>query len=257
VPGTGLYQSFPRNLSADEYYALLTDDAPTDEGVNCSQTLDAGGDASEGSAIERKWKQKLSQAEYISQQRGDIPESLLRFFHAMLEPKVDWAAQLREFVTTFARNDFSWTRPNRRFVSQGIYLPGMYSDEIESLAVAIDTSGSISQAELDQMASELQGILDAFDVDLQLIYHTSVVTHTDEWSTSDGPLELQATGTGGTSHVPVFEHLTNDEPPTALICFTDAFTQFPTDVPDYPVMWAVIHNDKPVIPWGDVITIDM
>jgi len=257
VPGTGLYQSFPRNLSADEYYALLTDDAPTDEGVNCSQTLDAGGDASEGSAIERKWKQKLSQAEYISQQRGDIPESLLRFFHAMLEPKVDWAAQLREFVTTFARNDFSWTRPNRRFVSQGIYLPGMYSDEIGSLAVAIDTSGSISQAELDRMASEPQDILSVFDVTLKIIYHDSKVAGTEEWSSTDGPIELTPVGGGGTSHVPVFDHIEEGDPPTALICFTDAYSRFPDDPPDYPVMWAVIHNDEPAIPWGDVINVDM
>jgi predicted metal-dependent peptidase len=286
IPGHGKYASFPLERSAEEYYELLSepqDDDPGDDqtgsgsgedgsgddsgdsddtqdsdpGQNPSESLDAAQDASEASTIEGEWDQNIAQAEYCAKQRGTLPGSLQRFCTEQLTAKVSWQDRLREFVTTFAKNDFSWQRPNRRFIWQDIYLPGLHSEELGTLAIAIDTSGSIGQRELDRFAAELQAILDSFNCTLKIIYHDHEVAATHEWCSTDGPLEFSAVGGGGTSHRPVFEHIDQHEPPTALLCFTDAYTEFPEHAPDYPVLWCVIDNNNPQIPFGEVLHVEL
>ena len=63
----------------------------------------------------------------------------------VLHPPADWRAVLREFVSAHARNDYSWARPNRRFIAQGLYLPGLHSEELGDVVLAVDTSGSIGE----------------------------------------------------------------------------------------------------------------
>lgn len=266
VAGEGKYSEFERGLSAEEYYDLLHDENDDDnqdgdgdgdgDGAGCSVSLDSAGDASEKSDLEGKWDQNVASAEHSAKQRGELSEGFARMCNTILEPKVDWREQLRDFVNERARNDFTWSSPNRRFAWQGIILPGLQSEEVGRLAIAIDTSGSISDAELTRFLSETQGILEAFDCELTIIYHHHDAYRLQKWKSTDGPLELEQTESGGTSHVPVFDKIEEDELPTALICFTDAYSAFPEFPPEYPVMWAIIQNENPSIPWGEVIMVN-
>ena len=67
----------------------------------------------------------------------------------LLKPQIDWREVLREFVvTTCTGSDYStWQRPNRRYISAGVYMPSGISESIGELVIAIDTSGSIGQPE--------------------------------------------------------------------------------------------------------------
>jgi predicted metal-dependent peptidase len=58
-------------------------------------------------------------------------------------------------MSTFARDDFSYSRPSRR-TGEAI-LPSLKSHQID-IIVAIDTSGSISQEEVDEFVSEVSAI---------------------------------------------------------------------------------------------------
>jgi predicted metal-dependent peptidase len=70
-----------------------------------------------------------------------------RDIDALLRPQVDWKQVLREFITeTCAGRDYSsWRKPNRRYISMGIYMPSGVSEKVEELVLAIDTSGSIGR----------------------------------------------------------------------------------------------------------------
>ena len=41
----------------------------------------------------------------------------------ILEPRIHWKQLLRQFVTPVLGSTRQWLPPNRRFVTQGLYLP--------------------------------------------------------------------------------------------------------------------------------------
>ena len=52
-------------------------------------------------------------------------------------------------MTSKIKEGYSWNRPNRRFVGQGLYLPGYdYTPRMGEIVLAVDTSGSLSSGDL-------------------------------------------------------------------------------------------------------------
>lgn len=283
LPGEGEFVGWPSGLSAEEYYARLPDngeqssdesgegDSPgsSEEGGSgisrgddpgaCGSVQDAGdGSAAVQQASEARWQVAVAQAARIAKTRGkgDVPAGLACAIDEILQPRVPWREVLREFLIRMARNDYRWNRPNRRFVARGLYLPSLAGESLGEVVVAVDTSGSINQAELDRFAAEMQGILDAYDVHLTVLYHDTDVSKIVEWSPSDGPITLNAHGGGGTSHRCVFEWLEEHGiDPNCVICLTDLYTAFPAASPSYPVLWAVIGDCRTQPPFGKRVSI--
>jgi predicted metal-dependent peptidase len=264
-PGKGEYKDVPVNCSAEEAYSLIpdecedeqaddeqADDESSDPG-GCGNTADPGdGSASARQESEAKSQQMMASAQQAaSQKRGDLPGSLQRAIDAALKSHIDWKAALREFVSRQARDDYSWMIPNRRFVSQGIYLPGMRSDELGDLIVFVDVSGSVTDKMLSIFAGELNAICEGFACKIKIIYHDTIIQKEEDWEASDGPLVLKICGGGGTSHVPVFDWLgKQSELPTCVVCLTDLFTEFPKLGPDCPVLWCITGNPDSKAPFG-------
>src|SRR5688500_9474727 len=96
--------------------------------------------------------------------RGDIPGGWLRWAGDLLEPKVDWrkalAAEIRRGVNRVTgRVDYSYRRPSRRATaSPDVVLPAMEHPTPE-LAIVVDTSGSMGDAELTRVLSEVDALL--------------------------------------------------------------------------------------------------
>lgn len=61
-----------------------------------------------------------------------------------LDSQIRWQEILAEFVKSFTkgRDDGSWSKMNRRFIGQGLYLPGTISGRIGGLFIGGDASGS-------------------------------------------------------------------------------------------------------------------
>jgi predicted metal-dependent peptidase len=257
MPGKGEHAHLPPGLSAEEYYDRLSrqqgqdqpqgqdgdgdgeGQGPPDPG-GCGGVQDAGsGSPAEQKQAEAEAKVDVAQAGQAARKRGALPAGLARLVEEIVHPQVDWREVLREFVTRHARNDYAWSPPNRRFVHQGLYLPGLRSEELGEVAVAVDTSGSIGEAELRAFTAEMQGILESFEgAELKILYHDTQVRHVQEWKACDGPLKPEPRGGGGTDHRPVFEYLDKQgQPPTCLVCLTDMYSCFPDREPPYPVLW--------------------
>lgn len=208
-------------------------------------------------AAEAQAEVAVRQAETAARLKGDLPGELERLIGAATQSVTDWAEELRDFLTRASRDDHSWTRPNRRFIHQGIYLPSLYSERLGVIAVAVDTSGSISHRDLERFAGEISAVVQLNPTKVVIAYHDTNVKRVQEWTPDDGPLTLEARGGGGTSHVCVFEWLsTLTEEVACLVCLTDLYTSFPDDVPEVPVLWAVTGNACPEAPFGKIVRID-
>ncbi len=203
-----------------------------------------------------EWNIAIAQAEMAASGQGELPAGLARMVKEILDPSVPWHILLRDLVERSARNDYNWTRPSRRHIGRGIILPSLISEEIPDIVVAVDTSGSISQAVLDVFAAEASAILGAYNTTIHVVYCDREVQHTQEFTRADMPLELEPHGGGGTAFQPVFDWVGEQYmTPACLIYLTDGLGKFPTEEPDYPVLWALVgeYNVQPT--FGDVANV--
>src|ERR1700685_778215 len=73
---------------------------------------------------------------------------------------MDWRDKLRTAFDGTLRGEVSWSRPNRRFIQHGLYLPGWRHSGAGRVAAVLDTSGSISQRELAVYTAAFLGIIE-------------------------------------------------------------------------------------------------
>jgi len=85
---------------------------------------------------------------------GKLSANMARLVDEVLKPKVDWRERLHMFVQKAKNDQRTFARPNRRFLSQGLYMPTVSGEVLGELVFAVDMSGSISQSECDQYAAE-------------------------------------------------------------------------------------------------------
>ena len=261
IVGQGPFENFPKGLSAEQYYDILPDAPPNPNGgvagygVGCGEVRTPGdGSASAVSESEGEWKVAVAQAQNAAKQRGNMSAGLARLVGEVLEPKQNYKEILREFLSSHAKNDSTWRRPNRRFIHENIYLPSNYSEELGDIAIALDTSGSIGAKELQIFASELEAILGAYRCSCNIIYFDAAVHNEHTWETSDGPLVLQPKGGGGTRFEPVFEWVENHEKEfVCLVVLTDLFGSFPKNNPEVSTLWVTYANPKGIAPFGRTI----
>ena len=170
-------------------------------------------------------------------------------FDKMLEPQVDWREVLREFVTaTCTGNDFStYARPNRRYMSTGVYMPSGVSQRVKTLVLACDTSGSISQTELSTALAEVKSICDIVRPEkVTILYWGSSVVRREDYDEHNMDTLVDSTKPkdgGGTQVecVPEYMREHNIEA-QAVIVFTDGHIWGGWGQWDVPVLWTVFDN---------------
>ncbi len=199
---------------------------------------------------------QLSQAMHSAEGHGDIPLGLLRLYHTRIRPKLDWQSLLHRFVENCFDGDYSWSMPNRRYISQDIYLPSRLEPRIPIIALAIDASGSVDAQMLSVFCTELENILESYDTTLFIMYHDTVVQKHDQYTRVDRPLRLMVHGAGGTSYKDIPNYLEKEYVyPACLLWFTDfECADFPQE-PDYPVLWIASKKIEQMPPFGQVISI--
>jgi predicted metal-dependent peptidase len=201
------------------------------------------------------WKERAVQAATIAKMQGKLPAGIERLIDNLVEPQIPWATILERFVNDSMKDDYDWMRRDRRFITRGIYLPDLYS-EGANVAVAVDTSGSISQKELIEAVSETVGILRSKKIKSIRILACDADVHLDVTIKPHDDLPAEYPGSGGTDFRPVFEAMEkpNSVRPACLIYFTDTYGTFPNDPPPYPVLWITkTENFEP--PFGMAIKI--
>lgn len=209
---------------------------------------------------EQDWKVAVAQAAQQAKAHGDVPAGLDRFIGDVLKSRVDWREVLRRFVDQSAKNDYSWTRPNRRYLGSGFYLPSLYSEAMGHIVVAVDTSGSIDDDMLTKFAAELTGILQEYKTTCDVIYCDTRIPRNgghESFSSDDLPIVFHPVGGGGTDFRPPFDWVEEQNmTPVCFIYLTDmCCNDFPVE-PGYPVLWAVIGKYGYPAPFGEEVEIE-
>jgi predicted metal-dependent peptidase len=169
---------------------------------------------------------------------------------------VPWQEKLRGALSEAcgrARTD--WTRPHRRSAALGLFLPREVFTSCEC-AVYVDTSGSITRANLETAVREIAAIIATCGGRVRWMQGDDGVL-SDEWI---GAAPETLTGGGGTSFAPLFERLRDGEPASCAVVFTDTFGLMPDFVPDYPVIWAVYGESEQEVmgrsvPFGEIVCV--
>ena len=197
------------------------------------------------------WRASVAQAVQISQ--GRLPASLQKLLDIeVLNPVLPWYVLLRDFVERTARNDYNWNNPNRRYLSRGIVLPGLISEELPHVVVVVDSSGSTYQYQ-EQFAAEASGVLGSYKTRITLIYCDACVQSVQEYSTEDLPLKIEAKGYGGTDFRPPFDYIEKEGlSPACIIYLTDLYGTFPEEEPMFPVLWVSVVPEMKA-PWGETV----
>jgi predicted metal-dependent peptidase len=229
--------------------------APTTPG-GFGQVLDAPKpEEDEGPTVAeqtRAWQIAVEQAENVARLAGKMPAGAVRSLEAAEAAGVDWRELLRRAWSETAPTDYSWTRPNRRHIWSGLYLPGVFSDGVGEIAIAVDCSGSVSARRLGLFEAEVRSILEGQRPHrVHVLYFDAEVQKTELYQAGE-PISLTPVGGGGTDFAPCFRWL--DERgivPQTLVFLTDLWGAFPGAAPAYPVLWASTGSGS--APFGQVI----
>jgi predicted metal-dependent peptidase len=201
------------------------------------------------------WQNALQQAAVVarSASQGKLPAGMERILGGLAQAQIDWRTYLWRYLVQ-TPTDFQGY--DRRFISRGLYLDSLVGESVQ-VYVAIDTSGSISNTQMNSFCSELQGILGAYPhLNCQLYYADAALY---------GPYNLtakdtipQPVGGGGTSFKPFFEAVEktrNLSLEGVCVYLTDGYGDFPAQAPSLPVLWVVVPGGlaEDSFPFGEVV----
>lgn len=208
---------------------------------------------------EQDWQIFTEQAAMISRKAGAMPGDADRAIKDARASKTDWRSTLARFLENVVPSDVSWSTPNRRFIADGVYLPGAVRENMPRIAVAVDTSGSITESMLACFAGEMSMIFKSTRPEfLTVVYHDVNVAHVDTFDQSDDDVEFTPRGGGGTAFQPTLDYLSElDQPPACLIWLTDTYCGDSPTEPDFPVLFAVPAEFNAEGPFGETVSIDM
>ena len=155
-----------------------------------------------------------------------------RQIEELLKPKVDWREVLRDFISSMCRgkDELSWRRFNKRLVANGYYMPTPIAETVGEVVVAIDTSGSIGDAQLSQFAGELASICEAVIPEKVRVVWWDAKVHGEQIFEQNQYASiatlLKPVGGGGTVVSSVSEHLVkNNVQAECVIIFTDGYVE--------------------------------
>lgn len=247
--------------SAEFYYDKLKKEAEKQK-QDLSEFADSQGDTLddhsmwgdfEDDIVEEKIRNIAEKAIKEQEKKGwgSIEGKLAQQIIAANRPVVNWKKEVRWFINKLVLMGRHSTRmrPNRRY---GFTSPGSKRDYTSRLLVAFDTSGSVSDSQLEYFATELNGMIDHVECDF---IQFDWVIHGEPKPYSKKAGKIDIVGRGGTNFTPVIE-LADSLNYDGLVVFTDGYAPFPPK-PKTRMLWAVCEQDRNVeFPYGKKVVIE-
>lgn len=205
--------------------------------------------------IEKQVQKILQDAkEQTIKKRGNVPGEIegLIVLDEVTKAKFDWKGYLRRFTGTSTKIFTKKIRrkENHRYEDN----PGLKIKMRQHMLLAIDTSGSVSNAELTEFMNEIHHIHKA-GVDITIVQCDTSIRSIEPYK---GKNDLKVHGRGGTEFDPVLDYYNaNLKKYTSLVYFTDGEC-YTSVKPRNRVLWVLserseMNEDLP----GQVIKLEL
>jgi predicted metal-dependent peptidase len=230
--------------SGDDNYDKVCDQMDSGEGMDSDHpTWSDFEDMTEAEQklIEKQLNKILNDAkEMTEKKRGNIPgeiEGLLEM-EEIKPAKFDWKGYIRRFtgVSSKVYTKKIRRKENRKFPES----PGLKLKMKQHMLLGVDTSGSVSDSELQEFMSEINHIYKA-GVDVTIIQCDTSIKSIEPYK---GKPEITILGRGGTEFDPVLNYYNdNNKKYTSLVYFTDG--ECYTNVkPKGHVLWVLSERSE-------------
>ncbi|WP_225098938.1 VWA-like domain-containing protein [Streptomyces sp. CoH27] len=224
---------------------------------------DSAGPARLGEVEAQALRRQTAEAMRAHQRtRGTLPAGWQRWAEETLEPTVDWRRALSGAVREAAAwaggaVDYTYRRPSRRTSAlRGVVLPSLRRP-LPRVAVVIDTSGSMGDAELAAALAEVTGVLREVGVrgNRVTVLACDADVHAVSWVAATEQITLG--GGGGTDmRVGIEAALATPDRPSIVVVLTDGHTPWPDEPPPCRIIAALIGSTAPQPPgWVETVRI--
>ena len=195
---------------------------------------------------------------------GSIPLSVKRYINDLRNPTTDWRTLLNNFVQENIV-DYSFCPPDKRFSDGDFILPDFNDPDevVKNILFMIDTSGSMSEKEISDCFSEINGAIQQFNGKLAgfVGFFDAKVQKIVPFDSFTDIREIIPQGGGGTDFHAIFKHVKRhmqDELPSSIVILTDGYADFPKEEETLgiPLLW-IINNNKSTPPFGLVTRINV
>jgi len=279
IPGKAPFADFPAKKTSEFYYAKLKDkfemhtitvnadgsvtikDDKTGKEITVHPSGDHSGwkelDAGKDSLTREVIKQAVAEAYSHAKQQGRFPGGLQEIIEELLgKEKFNWKRVLKQYIGNAVKADskYSWKRESKRF---GDTQKGKVRNRTIDLAIAIDTSGSISTEEFQEFITEIKGIMSSYKTSVNVIECDAEVQKVYSLK-KHAKVDTKFKGRGGTDFRPVFKWFEDKKKfPGLLVFFTDGEGAFPEKEPaKMKTLWVITSRsyvDK--VPFGKLLKI--
>ena len=263
LPEGGLYDSTFHGWSFPEIYRHLEKEKDQGgQGNGAGQPFDEHDMSNAEQMSAEEMKEYVDQVNEAIHQGGLLAgrfgQKLPRSVTETLQPKVDWTTALREFVSSIAQgnDEHTYRKFDKRMILDDIIQPGVMSEKIGDIVVAIDTSGSISSAMISEFAAELKAICEQVSPDALRVLWWDTTVSSEQVFTPDNFNDitklLKPTGGGGTCVSCVSKHIIErNYKADCVLVFTDGHVEddIKWDVM-CPTLWLVTSKRDFVPPNG-------
>lgn len=186
---------------------------------------------------------------------GNIPGGVKRLIDEWTDSTVDWREYLNNVVQSTLKSDYTWSRQSRKSMSSSYYLPAMSNDDMVSVDLAVDTSGSMTNKMLKDILGEVKGIMEQFaDFRLRVWCFDTETYKIHEYGpdTVDEIYEFELEGGGGTMFECNWEMMRREEiMPDQFILCTDGYPCGSWGEEDYCETVFLVHGSKSIVaPFG-------
>ena len=191
--------------------------------------------------IEKQLQKVLADAkEQTVKKRGNVPGEIegVIIVEEIVPPKFDWRGYIRRFtgVSTKVFTKKIRRKENRRFSDN----PGLKIKMKQHMLLAIDTSGSVSDSELQEFMGEIHHIYKV-GVDVTVVQCDTTIKSIEPYK---GKHEINVSGRGGTEFDPVLDYYNaNQKKYTSLVYFTDGEC-YTSVIPKGNVLWVLSERSN-------------
>ena len=257
LPQGGYCDTKYRGMSTREVYDLLPPDECAPRGPGMDIIFDDKGMSEEDSqakqvALTNVLIKASTQSKMQGDKPGTVPGDIQVMIDEIINPKLPWQVLLQNYMTAFAKDDFTWTRPNRRFMPD-FYLPSAHSEAVGHIAIAVDTSCSVTNEEFSAFVTEIVGMQETVKPEkLTIIDFDTSIKDIQEVNQDESVRDLKFTGRGGTNIKEVWSWAKKNNP-VLLVVFSDMEFAYPPNNNNFPVLWICVNNPGITMPFGETI----